>query len=331
MDLHVPRDIPAGTYTGTATVTAGEQTLAELSLDLTVWDFDIPDERGMATAYGFSFNNLPKYHGGPDGGTPEYQDADSDGDNILDADEAGDTDPSTPPVDTDMDGIPDFQDTDSDNDSLMDVQEAGDSSVDSTPVDTDEDGVPDFRDLDSDNDYLSDFEEAGLSTDPDEAGTDDDTVSDLIEVVAGTDPNNPDDNPEANGTAVVWWEHGETADPTMVSLCHTAGTNPGLMTISVVAADDPSTASLDESTLVTGAVPNTTHPDASAGLTVAGDTYTNVHTGDVVCYDVSYVSNTSEPSTMDPQVFSIRMRFLIDGTTEAGVQPIYLIVPPTPL
>jgi len=42
-------------------------------------------------------------------GTPDHFDDDSDGDGLLDRDEAGDIDPLTPPVDTNHNGVPDFR------------------------------------------------------------------------------------------------------------------------------------------------------------------------------------------------------------------------------
>lgn len=79
---------------------------------------------------------------------PDYQDIDSDGDTISDADEAGDADLLTPPVDTDGDGDPDFQDLDSDDDGQPDADEAGDSDLSTPPADADGNGIPDFQEGD---------------------------------------------------------------------------------------------------------------------------------------------------------------------------------------
>lgn len=70
VDLRVPKDIPAGEYGASVSVTAGgENVLATMNALLTVWDFDLPDQRNITTAFGFSFDKVAEYHGGIDGGT----------------------------------------------------------------------------------------------------------------------------------------------------------------------------------------------------------------------------------------------------------------------
>jgi hypothetical protein len=86
-------------------------------------------------------------------GTPDFQDDDSDGDGILDKDEAGDTDPLTLPWDTDGDGQKDFQDLDSDDNCVADADEPHE--------DLDGDGVESPFDLDDDGDGISDTYEIG--------------------------------------------------------------------------------------------------------------------------------------------------------------------------
>ncbi len=114
-------------------------------------------------------------------GVPDYVDADSDNDGILDSVESS--------VNSDGDSIPDYLDLDSDNDGLPDNVEAQATasyvspsldegslsgySIDSsgvntaysgglTPVNTDGADTPDYADTDSDNDGESDTQEAGL-------------------------------------------------------------------------------------------------------------------------------------------------------------------------
>jgi len=66
VDLLVPRDAPAGPYQGSATLTAAGQEQVEMALELTVWPFELPADKSVATSYGFS-ENLPRHHhGGPD-------------------------------------------------------------------------------------------------------------------------------------------------------------------------------------------------------------------------------------------------------------------------
>lgn len=106
---------------------------------------------------------------------PDGVDVDSDGDSISDYHE-GDGD-------TDNDDTPNALDLDSDGDGLSDADEAGDDDLATPPVDSDEDGNPDFTDLDSDNDGLRDDEETSLGTDPLDPDTDGDGDSDLAEQV----------------------------------------------------------------------------------------------------------------------------------------------------
>ena len=132
--------------------------------------------------------------------------ADSDGDGLLDTEEAViGTDPYDPdtdhdtipdgvevgdpagPRDTDSDGTIDALDADSDGDQLPDRTEAGGDGR--TPVDTDGDGVPDYRDLDSDDDGLGDTDEVQVyGTSPILSDTDGGSVTDGVEVARGTDP-----------------------------------------------------------------------------------------------------------------------------------------------
>jgi hypothetical protein len=145
-------------------------------------------------------------------GIPDFRDLDSDGDSIEDAIEAGDADPSTPPVDSDGDGTPDFRDLDSDDNGLLDADEGtGDADGDGipdfadrdddndllddareiivpdSPPDTDGDGMVDFRDPDSDNDTILDGHEGEVDTDGDglidryDLDSDNDTLLDAEE------------------------------------------------------------------------------------------------------------------------------------------------------
>lgn len=174
-------------------------------------------------------------HEGPAGtdtdmdGTPDVMDDDADGDGRLDVDEAGDSDPCTPPADADEDDIPNFRDTDSDgngildenetdadddldtipnvydidddNDGIDDVNEVGDDPT--MPIDTDMDGTPDIQDTDADNDGIPDAIEGFLDWDGDgkpasaDTDADGDGIPDAIEV--GDDPLNPVDA-DSDGT-----------------------------------------------------------------------------------------------------------------------------------
>lgn len=138
--------------------------------------------------------------------SPNYDDTDSDGDQIPDSYEAGDEDPLTLPFDSDEDGTPDFLDTDSDNNGITDREEAGTSPT--NPVDTDGDGTPDFADLDNDGDSLTDSVEIGDSPGdprdsdfdgrPDYMDTDSDgdTIQDQYEAGVGAFDPEPRDTDE---------------------------------------------------------------------------------------------------------------------------------------
>jgi hypothetical protein len=106
--------------------------------------------------------------------------SDTDGDTIADQYE-GMT------VDTDGDTIPNYMDADSDGDTLTDAEEAGTGgSYCGYPRDSDGDDIIDALDVDSDNDGLSDGDERGRwGTDPLNPDTDGDTVTDLGEVAYG--------------------------------------------------------------------------------------------------------------------------------------------------
>lgn len=153
----------------------------------------------------------------------DWVDLDSDGDGVRDADEAGDADLATPPIDTDGDTVPDFQDTDSDGDGIPDSSGV---NSDGTLVDTDGDGVPDLRDEDDDGDGIPDLTEgAGTAIDADRDGipdyldedSDNDGVPDAIEGAVDTDGDLirdfrdldsdgdglPDSVEDANGDGVV--------------------------------------------------------------------------------------------------------------------------------
>jgi hypothetical protein len=171
-----------------------------------------------------------------------YRDWDSDGDGIPDLLEAGDDDPSTPPVDsdgdttpdyldpdsdndnisdahegisdTDGDTIPDYLDTDSDNDGIPDADEAGDTDLATPPASCDDDALPNFRDTDSDNDGVSDHDEVFVyGTDPCLADSDGDGVTDLIEIAYGSSPRDAGDSPRTRGDFVFVVEYSPPAAP----------------------------------------------------------------------------------------------------------------------
>ena len=128
-------------------------------------------------------------------GTPNYLDEDSDGDGILDENEAGDGLSDTMPFDTDVDGVPDFLDLDSDDNQVMDAEESGDAPK--KGVDTDGDGLADYRDFDNDGDAILDTWEITVPGAP--VDTDYDTTPDYM-----------DDDSDNDGLCDIW-EGGTTA------------------------------------------------------------------------------------------------------------------------
>jgi hypothetical protein len=141
--------------------------------------------------------------------TPDYRDEDSDDDLIRDLDESragGD-------FDFDEDTIPDRHDDDTDGDGWTDTEEAGDDDPSTPPVNTDGDEWPDFRDLDSDADGLSDEDERAAGTSRTNEDTDGDGVSDLIEVGYGSNPTDPTDSPRSHGDFVFKVPYNDPTDP----------------------------------------------------------------------------------------------------------------------
>jgi hypothetical protein len=110
-----------------------------------------------------------------------------------------------PNKDTDEDGTPDALDDDSDGDGVLDAEEAANpflqpeepGQVRDDPcdvlADSDGDGAPDVRDLDSDNDGVGDTQEAAYDADGSKGcrvkvDCDKDGVIDLVELAAGSSP-----------------------------------------------------------------------------------------------------------------------------------------------
>jgi hypothetical protein len=141
-------------------------------------------------------------------GTPDYEDADDDGDGVPTAME------NAPDQDTDDDGIADYLDEDDDEDGRLtrdeDLDDDGDSNPATDPTDLDDDGVPDYLDADDqggatgdlDGDGLTNEREEELGTDPLNADTDSDGVNDGVEVDDGTDPLDHSSFADADGDLV---------------------------------------------------------------------------------------------------------------------------------
>ncbi|GIX06663.1 MAG: hypothetical protein KatS3mg115_1066 [Candidatus Poribacteria bacterium] len=59
--IRVPEEAPAGDYVGTVTVQAGEEK-HRVPIRLHVWDFTLPEETHVQSAFGFSAGNVRRYH-----------------------------------------------------------------------------------------------------------------------------------------------------------------------------------------------------------------------------------------------------------------------------
>ena len=151
-------------------------------------------------------------------GKADFQDTDTDGDTIMDLHERM--------VNNDGDALPAYRDLDSDDDCIPDALEAGDTDPSTAPRDTNLDSVPDFLDIDSDGDYLVDgLEDLNCNgvLDPGESSpfledTDGDGIRDVVEYASGTDPADPDDNPQSNGDFVFEMPFMEQTMPAEDSL-----------------------------------------------------------------------------------------------------------------
>jgi hypothetical protein len=70
IDLFIPKGAVHGNYTGAATVTADGKAGISIPVSAVVWEFEIPSERSVGTAFGFGDSHVRKYHGGPAGPDP---------------------------------------------------------------------------------------------------------------------------------------------------------------------------------------------------------------------------------------------------------------------
>ena len=140
------------------------------------------DSRGLNTAYPKGLTPIDT----DSDGTPNYQDTDSDNDDILDEVEGE--------IDSDGDSKPNYVDLDSDNDSDWDKDEGtGDRDNDGIANyidpndhdDSDGDNIPDATDVDDDNDGILDvYEERGATNNGD---TDGDNVPDTLDTDSDND------------------------------------------------------------------------------------------------------------------------------------------------
>lgn len=62
-DLYIPRGTKPGTYIGTVTVNSGKSKIARLPVNLTVWDFELPEKIAMPSYFGGMNNGAAKLMG----------------------------------------------------------------------------------------------------------------------------------------------------------------------------------------------------------------------------------------------------------------------------
>ncbi len=67
IDIRVPTETPPGKYTGKLTVTASGKEPAVFDIIINVWEFAVPKERNVATAFGYGGGAPRGFHGGPAG------------------------------------------------------------------------------------------------------------------------------------------------------------------------------------------------------------------------------------------------------------------------
>jgi hypothetical protein len=71
IDVHVPRDAAAGTYTGSIAITADGQAPLVVPLSLEVWDLTLPDSRSVTTYFRIDWNQVNGFHAGMNAGNPD--------------------------------------------------------------------------------------------------------------------------------------------------------------------------------------------------------------------------------------------------------------------
>lgn len=176
--------------------------------------------------------------------------------------------------------------TTGDDDGIADRLEAGDAEVSTPPVDSDGDGIADFRDLDSDNDGLTDIEETALGSSAVLADTDGDGVSDFIEVRAATDPGDPADSPTSRlGVTFVLWP-GATPQPAEHLIAITLGDDQPDTPTTVHAtfeAIDPDAGAYVESLRATPSAAGCS-PLTIASVAFPDDAVAGARRGDTVCW-----------------------------------------------
>ena len=164
---------------------------------------------------------------------------DTDGDGVVDADDAFPEDPDES-ADADGDGTGDNADTDDDNDGVADADDAFPNDPDES-ADLDGDGTGDNADTDRDGDGVANADDAFPDDATETADADGDGVGDVADLdddndgVNDTDdafPNDPDESADSDGDGV-----GDNAEAAIAAT--TAQANSKRMAINAEAAQTP--------------------------------------------------------------------------------------------
>ncbi len=252
-------------------------------------------------------------------GAPNWRDRDSDGDTIADREEWG--------RECGDDDVPDVLDTDSDDDGWLDADEAGDENVISAPIDTDGDGWSDSCDIDSDGDALLDADERARGTNRLVWDSDYDGVADPFELREGTDPLDPTSfSPLDRAVFVVpylgpctpsVWVRTVLGDdqPLEPSLAHATYSTTDAETqpwVSYIYAYSSSRAPRD-------CTPRT--------AVDGNDGYSDARRGDVLCWNVAASTNETLPGAKRvATIFEGRVTVEIEGGVPI-VHPVYFVLP----
>ena len=270
-----------------------------------------------------------------DGDTlPDYRDLDSDGDSITDLQER----PGH--HDADGDTLPDRHDLDSDGDTIDDADEAGDANPATWPIDTDGDGRSDYRDTDSDDDGLDDAWERERCTDHLDPDTDDDGVPDIVEQVAGTDPCDGGSSPTLEGDFFFVLRFHEDPVPDMASLVFHSDVEMS-MDVTVTPRSDPedpvdATVLLDRlEARLEGGVGDPRDPSitCTAGLEVSdvdgdtvAETFVDLPAGTVACFDV-FPARNERWSESRPELYRTFIDVVGEGASVLDTRTAYFFVP----
>ncbi len=240
-------------------------------------------------------------------GEPDHRDPDSDDDTILDGDEGSWR------ADTDDDGALNRFDPDADGDGFSDAEEAGDDDLWTLPLDTDFDEVPDFLDLDSDDDDLPDADERTRGTHRLLADTDRDGEPDGVEAQVGTDPTDAADRPPFD-TPVFPMDRGATPTPRVLRVTLPDDAPSAARVHLVVEAIDPEAAGWLDAGQATPAADPRCAARAVTSVVTADDGYLDAAAGDTLCWRLAPSPNLElDGVPSGPRFFQSRLTVVVEG------------------